>query len=42
MKRSRKWLANTLGAPGKVELPENVLDFLFCLERDLLEFVEDD
>ncbi|MFW9917275.1 MAG: hypothetical protein ACFFGZ_16845 [Candidatus Thorarchaeota archaeon] len=27
---------------GKVELPENVLDFLFCLEGDLLEFVEKD
>lgn len=27
---------------GKIDLPENVMDFLFCLEGELLEFVEKD
>ncbi|MFQ5978375.1 MAG: hypothetical protein ACE5OZ_09625 [Candidatus Heimdallarchaeota archaeon] len=27
---------------GKIDLPENVMDFLFCLEGERLEFVEKD
>jgi bifunctional DNA-binding transcriptional regulator/antitoxin component of YhaV-PrlF toxin-antitoxin module len=41
-KMASKHLGSAKIGSGRIELPESVIDFLFCLEGDSLEFVEKD